>query len=104
MESHLASVDLTEVSAPTDNVPSGRREDWYVGTRVRCLILRCEIGQIVQLPKDLILPEYEMLEPFKRLLRGTRSTLAKFGLDYRLEANGSKSTINPATQTKDAAA
>lgn len=46
-------------------------------------------------PKDLILPEYETLEPLERLLFSIREPLARRGLGYRLDADGEQLTIFP---------
>ena len=54
-----------------------------------------ELSGIFKLPKDVILPEYETLEPLERLLYSIRGALAKRGLGYRMDADGNQLTIFP---------
>jgi hypothetical protein len=63
-----------------------------------------KLAKTFSLPKDLILPEYESLEPIAQLLHAVRSTLATSGLDYRLDADGQKLSIVPAAAELKAAA
>lgn len=63
-----------------------------------------ELSKSFSVPKDLILPEYETLEPFERLLLSIRSTLLGIGLDYRLDTTRHKLSIVPASTEVKAAA
>ncbi len=63
-----------------------------------------ELAKTFSVPKDLILPEYETLDPFEQLLYAIRSTLARIGMDYRLDARRQKLTIALAAAEKKAAA
>ena len=63
-----------------------------------------KLSKSISLPKDLILPEHDTLVPFEQLLHAVRSTLARIGLDYRLDAEGKKLTIVPAASERRAAA
>ncbi len=63
-----------------------------------------KLAKTFSLPKDLILPEHETLEPFERLLHAIRPTLVSVGLDYRLNDDGKKLTIVPAASERRAAA
>ncbi len=62
------------------------------------------LSKSFSVPKDLILPEYETLEPFERLLFSIRSTLLRIGLDYRSDTNSHKLSIGPAAADVKAAA
>ncbi len=62
------------------------------------------LAKTFRVPKDLILPEHEAVEPFERLLHAVHSTLARIGLDYRVDAKGEKLTITPAASEMKAAA
>jgi|GEM_PF-2991140 len=84
-----------------------------IGTGVWTGILSREFGvsfapqkltDSFRLPNDMILPEYETLEPLQRLLYAVRGTLTEQGLDYRLDADGDQLTIFPAATAQQAAA
>lgn len=63
-----------------------------------------DLSKTFRIPKDLILAEYESLEPFERLLAAIRSTLRGVGLDYQLDSSGQKLSIVPAVAERRAAA
>ncbi len=84
-----------------------------IGTGVWTGILSREFGvsfspsalsKSLSVPKDVILSEYETLEPIERLLHALRPTLAKWGLEYQSSDAGQKLSIVPAAANEKAAA
>lgn len=99
-------------STPLDGL-SQRVSQVTVGSGVWTGILSREFGVsfapvelkgVFQLPKDLILPEYETLEPMERLLYSIRDVLESQGLGYRLDQDGQQLTLFPVAVEQRAAA
>lgn len=63
-----------------------------------------QLTRSLRVPKDLILPEYETLEPLERLLFSIRSMLQKIGLDYKVDAKRHTLSIYPTAAVVKAAA
>ncbi len=63
-----------------------------------------ELTKTFSVPKDLILPEYETLEPFERLLHAVSDALAKQGIGFRVNAGQQRLTLFPAAVERQAAA
>jgi hypothetical protein len=63
-----------------------------------------ELTKMLSVPKDLILPEYETLEPFERLLHAVSDALAKQGIGFRVDASQQRLTLFPAAVERQVAA
>ena len=55
-----------------------------------------QLSKTFSIPKDLILPEHETLEPFERLLAAIAEPLSQQGLSYRVDEKHERLTIVPA--------
>jgi len=53
------------------------------------------LGKTFKTPNDLILPEYETLEPFESLLYAINGTLRQHGLSYQLDEKNQQLSIIP---------
>lgn len=62
------------------------------------------LSKSFSVPSDLILPEYETLESFERLLSAIRPTLLRLGLDYHTQTDQQKLSIGPTAAKAKAAA
>ncbi len=92
---------------------SSRVSQVTVGTGVWTGILSREFGVsfapvnlagVFSVPKDLILPAHETLEPVSRLLYAVRDVLAQHGLGCQLNEKEDQLTIFPAAETQQSAA
>lgn len=63
-----------------------------------------QLTKAFSIPKDLILPEYETLEPFERLLHAAAPALSRLGLTHRLDAEGERIVVNLTPAARKAAA
>jgi len=59
-----------------------------------------QLSKAFSIPKDLILPEYETLEPIERLLAAIAAPLRQRGLGYRVDEKRERLTIFPAATTE----
>jgi hypothetical protein len=63
-----------------------------------------KLSKSFSIPKDLILPEYETLEPLERLLNAIRLPLRSIGLEYQLNEKDQRLSITPTASIKKSAA
>jgi len=63
-----------------------------------------KLGKTFSVPQDLILPEYETLDPFERLLEAAAPAISKHGLNFKRDADRQKLTITSPARPQKAAA
>ena len=63
-----------------------------------------QLTKTFSIPKDLILPEYETLEPFERLLHAAEAALRQHGFEFRVDDADQRLVLRPASAARKAAA